>query len=58
MPTRKHLFKKWEVSLLAFRENGRKRFKVTRRLPDLSVSETRIFTDKKKAEQLFDEWLE
>ena len=33
---------------------GRK-FKVTRRLPEMSVAETKIFTNKKKAKRLFDE---
>ncbi len=30
---------------------------VTRRLPEMSVAETKVFTTKKKAKRLFDEWL-
>jgi len=34
------------------------RFKVTRRVPYLSVSETKIFESKEEAKKQFDEWLE
>ena len=34
-----------------------KKFKVTRRLPEMSVAETKVFATKKKAKRLFDEWL-
>ena len=54
---KKHPVKKWEVSISELQEGIDKRFKVTRRLPDMSVAETRIFRDKKKARALFDEWL-
>ena len=54
---KKHATKKWEVSLLQLRNGSIKKFKVTRRLPELAVAETRLFTSKKKAKKLFDEWL-
>ena len=57
MNTKKHLCKKWEVSIIVLQDDIGKKFKVTRRLPELSVSETKIFRDKEKAKQLFDEWL-
>jgi hypothetical protein len=52
---KKYQTKKWEVSLLQV--SGRK-YKVTRRLPELSVAETKIFSSRKKTERQFEEWLE
>ncbi len=57
MATRKHPIKKWEVSIMEFQNHIGKKFKVTRRLPEMSVAETKVFTTKKKAKRLFDEWL-
>jgi hypothetical protein len=54
---KKHQTKKWEVSISEFQYQGGKKFKVTRKLPELSVAETKVFTTKKKAKELFDEWL-
>lgn len=54
---KKHPTKKWEVSLLQLRDGSSKKFKVTRRLPELAVAETRLFTSKKKAKKQFDDWL-
>ena len=54
VPMKKHLSKKWEVSLIALAGT----FKVTRRLPDLTVSETKIFASKEEAQKQFDKWLE
>jgi hypothetical protein len=53
----KHLNKKWEISIIELQNSKGKKYKVTRRLPELLVSETRVFSSKKKAKQLFDEWL-
>ena len=47
---------KWVASLKAFRTNGKKLFKVTRRLPDLSVAETKVFNAQEEALQQFIEW--
>lgn len=55
--TKKNLIKKWEVSISKFENHVGKKYKVTRRLPEMSVAETKVFTDKKKAKELFDEWL-
>lgn len=55
--TKKHLTKKWEVSLIEFENKTGKKFKVTRRLPGLSLAETRVFRSKKKAKKKLDEWL-
>ena len=55
--TRKHIQKKWEVSIIEFFENENKKYKVTRRLPELSVAETKIFEKLEEAKKQFDEWL-
>ncbi len=47
--------KSWEISLKVFKSGRNKRYKVTRRLPSLSVAETKVFSSKKKAQQLFEE---
>ena len=54
---KKHQFKKWEVSIIEFQNIIGKKYKVTRRIPELSVAETRIFINKKKALKLFNNWL-
>ena len=57
MIAKKHPTEKWEISLVELHGQGRKRFKVTRRLPEMSVAETKVFSSKKKAKQLLNEWL-
>ena len=52
-----HPVKKWEVSITEFQNHIGTKFKVTRRLPEMSVAETKMFTSKKEAKKLFDEWL-
>lgn len=47
---------KWIVSFLRLRKNGYK-YKVTRRLPELSLDETRFFRTKKQAEEQRQKWL-
>jgi len=54
---KKHLVKKWEVSIIELQNNIGKKFKVTRRIPELSVVETKLFRSKKKAKKQFDDWL-
>jgi len=56
--TEKHLTKKWEISIIELENNTEKKYKVTRRLPDLSVAETKVFNSKEEAKKQFDEWLE
>jgi hypothetical protein len=53
----KHFTKKWEVSLIKLVEGNETKYKVTRKIPELSVSETLIFRSKKKAIKKFEEWL-
>lgn len=55
--TKKHPTKKWEISFIELKNNKGKEFKITRRMPKLSVSETKVFRSKKKAKKQFDEWL-
>ena len=55
---KKHLTKEWEISIAEFKNQKGKKYKVTRRLPDLSVSETKIFRSKEEAKKQFDDWLE
>ncbi len=54
---KKHIAKKWEVSIIELKNNGTKKFKVTRRIPGLSVAETKFFRTKREAKKQFDEWL-
>ncbi|MBS3096963.1 hypothetical protein J4480_06015 [Candidatus Woesearchaeota archaeon] len=49
--------KKWEFSIIELKRNGRKRYKVTRRMPELHVSDTKVFSSKKKALKQLEEWL-
>lgn len=46
---------KWEVSLIELRDNGF-RYKITRRIPDMKIAETKIFSSKKEAIAQFEEW--
>ena len=48
--------KKYEVSLIELR-NGRKKYKVTKQIPRLKVSETKMFNSKKNALQQMNTWL-
>lgn len=50
--------KKWEMSIIELKNNKGKKFKVTRRLPELSVAETKVFRSNKKAKKQFEDWLE
>ena len=40
---------KWEVSIIEFEDNEGKKYKVTRRMTELSVSETKVFRSKEEA---------
>tara|TARA_Y100000310_G_C20650630_1_gene799224 strand:- start:568 stop:726 length:159 start_codon:yes stop_codon:yes gene_type:complete len=50
--------KKWEISILEYENDIGKKFKVTRRLPDMSVAETKIFTSVEEAKKQVEKWLE
>lgn len=43
--------RKWAVSLIELKNGIGTRFKVTRRLPEMSVAETKMFRTKKKCEK-------
>ena len=54
---KRHITKKWEVSIIEMTNNGELKFKVTRRIPELSIAETKFFKTKEEAKKQFDEWL-
>ena len=58
METKKHFTKKWEVSIIEFENTIGKKYKVTRRIPEMSVAETKVFRSKQDAKNQFEEWLE
>lgn len=39
---KRHIAKKWEVSIIELKNNGDNKFKVTRRIPELSVINFRL----------------
>ena len=57
MVSTKNKFNRWEVSLSVFESSEGRKYKVTRRLSELSVAETKIFDNLNEARELFDEWL-
>jgi len=54
---KEHPIKRWEVSIVEMKDNGNTFYKVTRRLAEMEVAETKIFDTKEKAKQQFEEWL-
>ena len=48
---------KKEISIIEIENDIGKKYKVTRRIPELSISETRVFRSKEEAKKQFDEWL-
>lgn len=56
--TKKHPIKKWEVLIIEIENDVGKKYKVTRRVPEMSVAETKVFRSKEEAKKQFDEWLE
>lgn len=56
-PIEKHPYLQWEVSIMEIKENGKSLFKVTRRLAEMAVAETKIFQSKEEAIELFQEWM-
>ena len=53
---KKHPTKQWIISAIELK-NYMTKYKITRRMPELGVAETKIFLDKKKAKKQFKEWL-
>ena len=58
MPANKRPTTRWTVSFMKFRGKSGMRFKVTRRIPAMGVSETRVFGSKSQAERQLKEWLQ
>ena len=56
MKHEKHPIKKWEVSIIEL-ENDKTFYKVTRRVAELDVAETKMFNSKEDAIRKFEEWL-
>ena len=48
---------KWQVSIIELKSGKGKKYKVTRRIPEMSISETKIFISKDKAIKQLQEWL-
>ena len=49
--------KKWEVTIMEL-SNGGVRYKVTRRMPEYLVAETKVFDSKEDALYQVQEWLD
>lgn len=49
--------KKWEVSIIELQEQEGKKYKVTHRVPEMGVAETKFFKTLNEARQQFEEWL-
>ena len=48
---------KWEITIMEIENSEGKKYKVTRRLPELSIAETKIFDSKESAKRQMEEWL-
>ncbi len=57
VPIVKHHYKKWEVSIVEIHDSDQILYKVTRRLAEISVAETKTFHSKEEAKEQFEEWL-
>lgn len=55
---KKHHYKLWEISIIEVKNNKWKWFKVTRRIPEFGIAETRFFKYNNEAKKQFEEWLE
>ncbi|MBD3355087.1 hypothetical protein GF361_03830 [Candidatus Woesearchaeota archaeon] len=58
METKKHPIKKWEVSIIEIENTIGKKYKVTKKIPEMSVAETKVFRSKQDAKKQFEAWLE
>ncbi len=47
----------WEISIIELNEKGKTKYKVTKRLPALSVSKTKVFKSRYYAVKQFEQWL-
>ena len=48
---------KWELSIIELKKNGKTKYKVTRRMPEMHVAETKMFDSKEEAIKQIEEWL-
>jgi hypothetical protein len=48
---------KWEITMIELEDHNGKKYKVTRRLPELNVAETKIFENIEEAKSQFEAWL-
>ena len=48
---------KWEMSIIELENNIGKKYKVTKRLAEHSISETKVFRSKEDAIKQLEEWL-
>ncbi|MBI1936117.1 hypothetical protein HYS31_06770 [Candidatus Woesearchaeota archaeon] len=48
---------KWEISIMELKKNGKIKYKVTRRVPEMPVADTKIFDTKEEALKQLEEWL-
>lgn len=55
---KKHPTKKWEVSIMEVENTVGKKYKVTRRLPEMAVAETKMFATKEEALRQVEEWMQ
>ncbi|MEW5896755.1 MAG: hypothetical protein AB1668_03630 [Nanoarchaeota archaeon] len=53
----KHPHKKWEVSIIELHDKEKIEYKVTRRIAEMSIAETKIFKTKEEARKQVEEWL-
>jgi len=58
MVVQKHPLKKWEVSIIELQSGEKVTYKVTRRLAEMAVAETKVFSTKDEAKKQFEEWLQ
>ncbi|MBI5881225.1 hypothetical protein HZB90_03780 [archaeon] len=49
--------KNWEITMMELQNNIGRKYKVTRRLPEFSISETVVFRSKEAAKKQLDEWI-
>ncbi len=56
--TKEHPFQRWEVSIIKLENEETSLYKVTRRMPEMAVAETKVFLLKEDAKAQFERWLE
>ena len=57
MPSANKSSSNWEVSIMEFKIDSKKIYKVTRKIPKLRGTETKFFALKELAKRQFDDWL-